>query len=327
MNIEHSVIVITGASSGIGRATALDLASRGAVLALGARNLDALEEVVSDCEALGAKAVAIKTDVTREQDVQSLARNAVSRFGGIDVWINNAGVYLTARFEQSPADAFRRVMETNFFGVVHGARAAMAQFRKQKRGLLINIDSLVASAPQPFTSAYVASKYAVRGFSASLRMELALDDDHEIEVCTVMPASIDTPLFRHTANFTGRKVKPMSPINPPEAVAEAIAKLIEKPEREVLVGRGSHMLASQTSLAPGTYERLAPFFFDRNHLTDEPAERTEGNLFAPDEAHTDVSGGWRKPRSRKATRLGFALATGALGALAAYALVKRAGPA
>src|ERR1043166_5831964 len=231
MNIADSVIVITGASSGIGRATAQELASRGAHLVVGARDVAALE-------GLGT---AIKCDVTREADVQALARAAVAKFGRIDVWINNAGVYLVGRFEDSPADVFRRVLETNFFGTVHGARAALQQFRKQRRGILINIDSVVASAPQPYTTAYVASKYAVRGFSASLRMELALEKGHEIEVCTILPASIDTPLFSHTANYLGRKVKAMSPVNRPEVVARAIASVIERPRRETLVGRGLSM--------------------------------------------------------------------------------------
>src|SRR5918912_1363524 len=236
MNIADSVIVITGASSGIGRATAQELASRGAHLIVGARDVAALE-------GLGT---AIHCDVTREADVQSLARTAIAKFGRVDVWINNAGVYLVGRFEDSPADAFRRVLETNFFGTVHGARAALQQFRKQRRGILVNIDSVVASAPQPYTTAYVASKYAVRGFSASLRMELSLEKRHDVEVCTVMPASIDTPLYEHTGNYSGRKVRAMKPTNRAEVVARAIASVVEKPRRELLVGRPARPLAAWT---------------------------------------------------------------------------------
>jgi hypothetical protein len=191
---------------------------------------------------------------------------------------------------------------------VHGARAALQQFRKQRRGILINIDSVVASAPQPYTTAYVASKYAVRGFSASLRMELALEKGHEIEVCTILPASIDTPLFSHTANYLGRKVKAMSPVNRPEVVARAIAGVIEKPRRETLVGRGAKPLGVQSSMMPGAFEKLAPRFYDRGHFSDEPAPHSDGNLFEPDTANKNVSGGWKKPDSP--IRRGFLAALG-----------------
>jgi NAD(P)-dependent dehydrogenase (short-subunit alcohol dehydrogenase family) len=288
MNIAGSVIVITGASSGIGRATALELAARGAHLVVAARDVAALD-------GLG---FAVQCDVTREADVQALAHAAVAKFGRIDVWINNAGVYLVGRFEDCPADVVRRVMETNFFGVVHGARAALQQFRKQRRGILINVDSLVAAAPQPYTSIYVASKYAVRGFSASLRMELSLEKGHDVEVCTVMPASIDTPLYEHTGNYSGRKVRAMKPTNRAEVVARAIASVVEKPRRELLVGRPARPLAAWTKAMPGTFERVAPYVYDRNHFEDEPAPRSDGNLFEPDTANVGVSGGWKSPPSR-----------------------------
>src|ERR1043165_3363221 len=129
-------------------------------------------------------------------------------------------------------------------------------------------DSVVASAPQPYTSAYVASKYAVRGFSASLRMELALEKGHDIEVCTILPASLDTPLYSHTVNCLGRKVKAMSPVNRPEGVARAIANEME---------------------------RRKPFV-DRGDFSDEPAPRSEGSLFEPDTANKNDSGGWKKTR-------------------------------
>src|ERR1043165_10232864 len=120
-------------------------------------------------------------------------------------------------------------------------------------------DSVVASAPQPYTSAYVASKYAVRGFSASLRMELALEKGHDIEVCTILPASLDTPLYSHTVNCLGRKVKAMSPVNRTEVVARAIANVIEQPRRETLGDRGD--------------------------FSGEPAPRSEGRLLAPGSPH------------------------------------------
>ncbi|HYC60275.1 MAG TPA: SDR family oxidoreductase [Thermoanaerobaculia bacterium] len=293
MKIDHSVVVITGASSGIGRATAIELASRGATLVLASRDAVALEDVVAECEAAGGAAVAVATDVTREEEVEAVGRLAVSRFGRIDVWVNNAAVALFATFENAPSDVYRRVIETNVFGYVHGARVALRQFKAQHRGVLINIDSVTAGAPQPYTSAYVASKFAVRGLSACLRMELSLESEHDIYVCNVMPAAIDTPLFQHAANYTGRAVKALDPVYPATKVARAIAALIEKPRAEVVVGKAGLVMMANARTSPRLYERFAARHIDRNHLQDRPTGPTQGNLFLTT-APKAVEGGWRR---------------------------------
>jgi NAD(P)-dependent dehydrogenase (short-subunit alcohol dehydrogenase family) len=218
--------VITGASSGIGRATAIRFAQKGASLVLTARRSELLEDVASECRRFGAETVAVAGDVSDPQFVDNLAKECVLRFGRLDVWVNNAAVTMFSRFEEAPPNVYRRVFETNFFGVVHGARAVLPYFREQGEGVLINMSSVVASAPQPYTSAYVASKYAIRGLSECLRMELALDDA-EIHVVHMMPASIDTPLFQHAANFTGRAAKAMEPVYPAELCAATIVRLAE----------------------------------------------------------------------------------------------------
>lgn len=232
-------------------------------------------------------------DVTREEEVEAVGRLAMTRFGRIDVWINNAAVALFAKFEAAPSDVYRRVIETNLFGYVHGARFAIRQFREQHRGILINVDSVTAGAPQPYTSAYVSSKYAIRGLSACLRMELSLDKEDDIHVCNLMPAAIDTPLFQHAANYTGRATKALDPVYPPSKVAKAMVSLIQKPQAELIVGNAGRIMMANARMSPRVYEKVVARQIDRNHLQDRPAVPTEGNLFVTSGPKA-AEGGWRK---------------------------------
>jgi short-subunit dehydrogenase len=291
--IHDSVVVVTGASSGIGRATAIELASRGARVVVTARDAAALGTLVRELTTSGGKAIYVAADVTREEELQEVARRAIAEWGHIDVWINNAAVALFAKFEDAPPDVYRRVIDTNFFGYVHGARAVLPHFKRRGRGILINVDSVTAGAPQPYTSAYVASKYAIRGWSSCLRMELSLEKQPEIHVCAVLPAAIDTPLFQHAANYTGRAVKALDPVNPPERVSRAIAELIEAPQAEIVVGRGGKFMMTNAALSPRAYEHTMARNIDRNHLYDKPAPPTTGNLFES-QPPNDVDGGWRR---------------------------------
>lgn len=319
--MEKPVVIITGASSGIGRGTAHEFASRGARLVLAARDRRALEEVVDECEALGAEAVAVPTDVTRETDVMGLTQRALDAFGGIDVWVNNAAIALFARFDLAPSELYRRVFDTNFFGYVHGARAVLPLFREQKRGILINVDSVTGGAPQPFTSAYVASKYAVRGWSSCLRMELLLDKLDDVHICNVMPAAIDTPLFQHAANFTGRAVKALRPTYPADDVARAIADLADHPKPEVVVGAAGKVMLAQASMSQRAYEHLMARHYDRDHFRNAPAKDTPGNAF-DSIGPRDVSGGWAQPSS-SGGRVGSGLATAAVVGGLVFAVLRK----
>jgi short-subunit dehydrogenase len=290
--LRDAVVAITGASSGIGRATALACARQGASLVLAARREQPLHALAAECQQLGGRAIVVPTDVTNEEAVRHLARRAVETFGRIDVWVNNAAVSLFGRFEETPLDAYRRVVDTNLFGYVHGARAALPYFREQGSGVLINNASVVATVGQPFTSAYVATKWAIRGLSECLRQELALDAAKDIHVCTILPASIDTPLFQHAANYTGRAVKPMNPVYDAEEVARAIVHLAEHPRREVMVGNAGRVLAFVHAIAPTIAERMLAHRVEKEHFQDRLVPRSAGNLFEPMSEWTGVGGGW-----------------------------------
>jgi NAD(P)-dependent dehydrogenase (short-subunit alcohol dehydrogenase family) len=197
-HIDYPVVVITGASSGIGRATAHAFVKQGASVVLAARRADMLHEVARECVNHGGSALVVPTDTTQEDQVENLAAQALDQFGRIDVWFNNAGVGVFGRFEDVPSDVWRRVIETNLFGYVYGAKAAMRQFRAQGYGVMINNASIVGRLAKADSTAYATSKFAVRGFSEALRQEVL--DQHEIHICTILPSVIDTPFFHHAAN-------------------------------------------------------------------------------------------------------------------------------
>ena len=299
--LTDSVVVVTGASSGIGRATALMLARTGATLLLAARREGPLRELAQECAHMGGRAQVVPTDMTDEGAVHRLATNAIEHHGRLDGWVNNAGVSLFGRFEEVPIDAFRRVIETNFFGYVHGARAALRRFREQGHGVLVNVSSLSGRAGQPYTSAHCASKFAINGLSACLREELL--DEGDIHVCTVLSGSVDTPLFQHAANYTGRAVKPIDPILQPERVARAIVNCLEAPQSEVFVGLASRPLALLQTLNPARHERHMGREVGGNHFEDRSAPPTAGNLFDPMPEWAGVDGGWKRAKRARRNRI------------------------
>ena len=298
--IQDSVVVIAGASSGIGRATALAFARQGASVVVAARRAQLLQELVGECEQLGGRALAVPTDMTDVGAVQQLANRALENFGRIDVWVNNHGVTLFAPFEEAPLEDYRRVIETDLLGSIYGARASLPIFRRQGSGVLINQGSMVSKLSEPYVSSYVVAKHGIRGLGMSLRQELVLSRAKNIHVCTVMPATIDTPFFQHAANYTGRAVKAMPPVYPAERVARTIVSLSKRPRREVFVGNAARMLWIQYLLAPWLTERQMAFMTDKLHLyQDKPAQPTSGNLFEPMAEGTGTSGGWKTASGRQ----------------------------
>jgi NADP-dependent 3-hydroxy acid dehydrogenase YdfG len=312
-SLTGKVVVITGASSGIGRAAARAFAAEGARLVLAARDPESLESSARDCRATGAEAIAVPTDVTGPAAVERLRCRAVEQFGRIDVWVNDAAVYAMGSIESTPPEAFRRLFETNVGGVVHGAQAALRQFREQgDRGVLVNVGSVAAHAPYAQAWAYSASKHAIRAITDAIRQEVR---GTRIDACLVSPATVDTPLFQHAANYTGREIRAMRPIDAPEHVARAIVAAARRPRRERIVGAAARAMVALHALVPWLFNRMQPAFVERDHLGPEPREASAGNLYAPVPPHA-VEGGCRARRSRRSR-----VAAGAAAAATGMAVV------
>lgn len=293
--IRDAVVVITGASSGIGRATAEEFARQGAKVVLAARDEPVLQDVAVECEQLGGEALAVATDVTDEAQVNHLAARAIRRFGHVDAWVNNAGVLALGLAEETPTSTFRQVIDTNLFGPIFGARAVLPHFRERQSGVLINVASELGKYGQPFASAYVASKFGLVGFSESLREELMeLPDVH---VCTVLPCATDTPIFQHAANYSGREIKAPPPVYDPEDVARAIVACVEQPQREVVVGHSGRQKMLMHTLAPGWMERQVASKTEENLFQDRFSGDSPGNLYEPMSELQQVHGGWKQPEA------------------------------
>ena len=252
--LNEQVVVITGASSGIGLVTARMAAKRGAKLVLNARNDEALKQVVEEINSSGGEAIHVAGDVANLEDVRWLAAEAVRRFGRIDTWVNNAAVSIYGRLLEVSLEDHRRLFETNYWGLVHGSVVACEHLKKNG-GALIQIGSVLSDRAIPIQGAYCASKHAVKGFTDSLRMELE-EEGAPVSVTLIKPSAIDTPYIQHAKNYM-----PVEPLNPPpvyapETVAEAILHCAEHPERDVYVGGGGKFLSTFGEYAPRAMDKV-----------------------------------------------------------------------
>jgi len=278
--LKDQVIVITGASSGIGLSTARMAARRGARVVLAARNRDDLTAVTDEIVANGGKAIAVICDVADEASVARLGEAALLAFGTIDTWVNNAGLSIYGKLTDIPLDDKRRLFDINFWGVVHGCRTAF-RLMKDRGGVLINIGSEVSDIAVPLQGIYSASKHAVKGYTDALRMELE-HDRIPIAVTLVKPSAINTPYPEHARSYLEDGVPALPPpIYAPEVVAEAILRCAERPVRDIIVGGAGRVQVAMGRLAP----RLTDAFMERAMFDQQKAHdrshRAEGNLYRP----------------------------------------------
>ena len=276
--LDQQVMLITGASSGIGLVTAREAASRGATVMLVARDEEVLSEVVDEIERKGGMAAYAVADVGNLDEVQAAAANAVSRFGRIDTWINNAGVAIYAKLLDTPMDEHERLFRTNYFGAVHGALTAVQHLRNDG-GALITVASIAADIPSPIMGAYAASKHAIKGFIHSLRIE-TIADGLPISVTLIKPSGIDTPIAQHAANHVEGEALIPVPVYDPSIVATVILDAAQHPRRDVTVGGGGKLQTLLVEHFPAALDYLGrwfePMLFDR----DKPKTTTD-NLTEP----------------------------------------------
>jgi short-subunit dehydrogenase len=275
------VVVLTGASSGIGRAAALAFAARGFAMVLAARSAAELDQLTAECRAAGGEAIAVPTDVSDQDQVEALGRRASERFGRYDVWINDAGVAALGRFEEIPLRDHTQVIATDLLGTIYGSHVALRQFRRQGSGTLINIASALGEIPAPYYASYVAAKHGVVGLGAALRQELADSQDDAIHVCTVLPLSIDTPFLAHAANYTGHEVRPIPPVYDVDTVVQTLLELVDEPKPEVMAGRGGKVMAAFHAVAAGAAEKMLGTETRQVIEHAPPAPPTAGNVHAP----------------------------------------------
>ena len=252
--LKDQVVVITGATSGIGLVTARMAAQRGACMVLAARNETALQKLIMEDVFRGRSAVYVRADVANLEDVKRIAEKAVEAFGRIDTWINNAGVSIYGRIMEVSEDDNRRLFETNYWGVVNGSKTAVENLR-ENGGALINIGSTLSDRAIPLQGHYCASKHAVKGFTDALRMEIE-EEELPISATLIKPAAIDTPYKLHAKNYLGVMPENPPPVYAPETVAEAILYCAEHPTRDVFVGGGGKALSLMGNYAPETTDKV-----------------------------------------------------------------------
>ncbi|MDY0909393.1 SDR family NAD(P)-dependent oxidoreductase [Microbacterium sp. CFBP9034] len=307
MTSPQPVVVITGASSGIGRATAQAYARRGARLVLASRSRAALETVAQECRALGGEAMVVPTDVSHEGELRALAAAAVAEYGRIDVWVGNAGVFSYGAFEQIPSRTFRQIIETNLMGQISGARAVLPYFRRQGNGALVLVASLYSRVSSPLIAPYVTSKWGLLGFAEVLRAELR---GSGIRVRVILPSTIDTPIYQNSANITGRQVHALPPAVSPGHVARAIMRAPHRRRFATSVGQVQRSVIVLHRSSPRVWDAVTRFAKDKLELRGGSARLSDGTVFEPRPEAQPVTGGWRAPGLRLAVLTLIAAAAG-----------------
>lgn len=328
--LREQVLVLTGATSGIGLNTARMAASQGARLVLAARNAEALDELARELRAHGAQVETVVADVGKEDDVQRIAAAALEKFGGFDTWVNNAGIGIFGANEEVSRADMRSLFETNFWGVVHGCMTALPQL-KSRGGALITVGSITSDRSLPMQGIYGASKHAVKGFIDSLRMELEAAGA-PVSVSLIKPTSIDTPFIRHAKNYMEVEPTYPPPVYAPEVVTEAILYAAQHPVRDLYVGGSARLMAAGAHHTPRLLDKAMEWLGIDQQKSTTPASRDrDGSLYRPG-ADLEERAGMEHVRERSYymravthPRMAMALAAGT-GVLLAAALRARRRP-
>lgn len=269
--INEQVMVITGATSGIGLSTARMAAERGARLVLAARADDALDELVHELRARGTDVIAVTADVGKIEDVERIGEAAIREFGRIDTWVNNAGISIFGRIEDISPEDHHRLFQTNFWGVVNGSLEAVKRMKQRGGGALINLGSELSDHGIPLQGMYAASKHAVKGFTDSLRMELE-KEGAPMSITLVKPSGIDTMFTVHAKNYMEKEPKLPSPVYAPELVADAILYAAQHPKRDVFVGGAAKMNSSGARFLPRAFDKYVTATMFRNQKSEAPTD-------------------------------------------------------
>ncbi|MGC5286543.1 SDR family NAD(P)-dependent oxidoreductase [Micromonospora sp. DT231] len=288
------VVVVVGASSGIGRATARAFAERGDRLVLAARATTTLAEVRAECAEVRAECadvdvLTVPTDVTVPGALEALADAALDRFGRIDVWVHTAAVMAYGRFDELPERVFDQVVRTDLLSAAGSVRVALRHFRAAGAGTVILTGSVLGHITAPYMSAYVASKWGLQGLVRTVQQELR--DSPQVRLCLVNPGSVDTPVYQQAANYLGRIGRPPPPVAGPQRVARAIVDCVDRPRREISVGRLNVLLRAGFTVLPGVYDVLVGPLMRAMGLSGRPTVAHDGSVFTPNPAGEAVRGG------------------------------------
>ncbi|MBB3910931.1 SDR family oxidoreductase [Sphingomonas desiccabilis] len=308
-------VVITGASSGIGAATAVAFARQGARLVLGARGTAGLDDIALRCRGAGGTADAVPVDVTDPRAVADFAADARARLGGIDLWFSCVGVGVLGKYQDVPLADHQRVIEANLLSHMNEAHAVLPIFLAQDRGTWVNMISIGGFFATSFAAAYSASKFGLRGFSQALRGELSKNP--RIHICDVYPTFVDTPAIGHAGNYTGARLSMPPGSLAPETVAKAVVRLARHPRNTTVLGAPALALKLGQFAVPNLSAAMMNGFMERWSREAERGEDGSGTLFDPPSEPSGIEGGQRRPEQRRAAAAAAgatALGAAALGA-------------